>query len=95
MSKWIRARFHANYEDSRPVKWPPPGPFWESGFAANEEYSVVIAYVKTEDQIKEFWPEADNIDATHGESIVFSGRFQKPSWWNEPRETASTMSFDE
>ena len=80
---WLRARFHANYDDSRPVKWPPPGPFWESGFAADESYSVVIAYVKDPLQVTHFWPEATNIEYESCDKILFSSRFQKPDWWKE------------
>lgn len=78
---WIRARFEANLDDSRPVKWPPPGPFWESGF--NDEHAIVIAYVKNEKQIHEYWPEANNLDCVSVENIVFTDRFQKPEWWIE------------
>jgi len=80
--KWIRARFNANYDDSRPVKWPPPGPFWESGFAADESYSVVVAYVKEESQIAEFWPEANKITTEENVALVFTDRFPEPDWWS-------------
>lgn len=43
--------------DSRPVKWPPPKSviaFWESGFAADESCSQVVALVdaETETEVK-------------------------------------------
>lgn len=81
--KWVRARFKANYDDSRPIKFPPPGPWWESGFAADESYSIVIAYVKTIGQIKKYWPEADDITTETVNEISFSDRFPKPEWWNK------------
>lgn len=84
MSRWIRARFHANEEDSRPIKWPPIGPFWESGFG--DGYSIVIAYVKNESQIKEYWPEASNIEFSDSEKIIYSDRFQKPSYWDSAND---------
>lgn len=77
--KWLRVRFHANESDYRSVKWPPPGPYWCSG--VGEGYSIVVAFVHTEDQIKEFWPEATNIDVMSEEEIKFSDRFAKPDWW--------------
>ena len=41
-----------------------------------------IAYVKTEAQIKEFWPEATGIDVMQRDvEITFSDRFAKPDWW--------------
>ena len=78
---WIRVRFKANLEDSRPVKWPPPGPFWESGF--NDEHAIVIAYVRTLDEVTEYWPEAEEIDAEHRDEIKFTDRFPKPDWWTQ------------
>lgn len=81
--KWIRARFHAAYPDSRPVKWPPVGPFWETGFATDESYSVVVAYVKTESQITEYWPEASNIETDERNEITFTDRFPKPDYWKD------------
>ena len=47
----LRVRFHANYEDSRPVHWPVKHPFWESGIAADESYAIVVSYA---DELK-FW----------------------------------------
>lgn len=80
----IRARFKANFDDYRPINWPPPGPFWCTGFAGDESYSIMVAYVEREDQIREFWPEAADIDAEHGREIVFTDRFPEPTWWKNP-----------
>ena len=77
----IRARFKANYPDWRPVKWPPPGPCWCTGFAADESYSIVVAYAKDEDQVREFWPEARDIDAPPADQFIFTDRFERPDWW--------------
>lgn len=79
---WLRVRFHVNYPDFRPVLWPPPGPFWRSGIAGDDSYSIVIAYVRSEDQIKAFWPESEIDSVSEAEDIVFSERFPKPDWWN-------------
>jgi len=82
MSGWIRCRFQASPEDYRPVKFPPPGPFWCTGYGIG--YSIIVAYVKDEKQITEYWPEADDIDV-HEENteIVFTSRFPKPEWWSD------------
>lgn len=85
MKKWIWSRFKANLEDSRPVKWPPPGAFWESGF--NDSHAIVCAYLKTEDQLKEFWPEAEDPDFMEVDCVTFTDRFRKPSYWDETTET--------
>jgi hypothetical protein len=76
----LRVRFHANEEDWRPVKFPPPAPCWCTGYG--DGHSIVVAYVETEDQVTEFWPEATNIDV-HEENteVRFSDRFPKPDWW--------------
>ena len=78
---WIRARFEANLEDSRPIKWPPIGPFWESGF--NDEHAIIIAYVKDVKQVTEYWPEANNIEYDENVAIKFTDRFPKPDYWKE------------
>ena len=85
---WIRARFHANSEDFRPIKWPPVGPYWCTGESGDGSYSIIIAYVEREDQIKEFWPESTDIDASEHEEITFTDRFQKPDWWNADTNSA-------
>ncbi len=77
----IRARFTADFDDYRPVKWPPPGPYWCSGYHGDETGSVVVAYVDNEDQIQEYWPEARQIDCVPDQEIVFTSRFPKPAWW--------------
>ena len=76
----LRIRFHANPDDYRPVKWPVKYPFWCSGYG--EDFSVVIAYVDSVDELMELWPEASNLDIEERESITFTDRFPKPSWYN-------------
>lgn len=98
MAKWIRYRFHASPVDYRPVLWPPPGPFWCSGYGGvnfdgddDEEvtcgYSIVVAYVPGEggvEMLKKYWPEADQIDPMQEEeTITYTSRFPKPDWWKE------------
>lgn len=95
MPNWYRARFKANAEDYRAVKWPPPGPYWCSGHSGgyldkdtNEfipetpEHSTVIAYVKNIDQIPEYWPEVKELDFVQfKDEIEYTERFKKPEWW--------------
>lgn len=89
----IRARFRANYDDWRPVKWPPIGPCWCSGVAGDESYSIVIAYVQNEDQVREFWPEATHIDPEESDHIVFTDRFARPDWWPVDKATVDEPSL--
>jgi hypothetical protein len=84
----IRARFQANHDDYRPIKWPPPGPYWCSGYAADESYAVLIAYVRDEDQLREFWPEASGIETSEANKIEYYDRFPRPDWWPEGKEVA-------
>lgn len=80
---WLRVRFEAYFDDPKPVKFPPPGPYWVTGFDANFSYSTVVTYVKDLGQVKAFWPEAQNILYTEEQSIKYSDRFPRPEWWKE------------
>lgn len=83
----IRARFHANYDDWRPITFPPPGPAWCTGYAGDESHSIVVAYLNDEDEIKTYWPEASNIEYTESDKIIFTDRFARPDWWPEGQLT--------
>lgn len=83
--KWHRVRFHANHDDSRPVKVKPPGPWWETGLAGDGSYATVVAYFPegAQDRLKEFWPEADQIDWHRVEDApTFTDRFPAPKDWD-------------
>ncbi len=74
----IRARFKANADDFRPVKWPVKHPYWCTGYG--EGYSIVVAYADNETEVLENWPEATEIDAEDVSEYSFSNRFPKPDW---------------
>lgn len=76
---WMRHRFKANEDDYRPVKFPPPGPYWCTGYG--EGCSVVVAYLPVGVKVKEWWPEALDIDSEPCAGPEFSDRFRKPIWW--------------
>lgn len=76
---WLRVRFAVDVKDYRPIKWPPVGPYWCSG--VGPKGWTLIAYVRTLDQITEYWPEAVDLDPQECDSIVFTDRFPKPTWW--------------
>lgn len=78
--KWFRCRFHANEDDYRPVKWPPPGPYWCTGYG--DDYSIVVAYVRDMEQVYEYWPEASQVDAEERSEITYTDRFPKPEWYD-------------
>ena len=83
----IRARFYCNPDDYRPIKFPPPGPYWCTGTGFNtetgeDEYSVVVAYFDSGEQILEFWPDAFEIDIhEHDVEPQYTDRFPKPEWY--------------
>ncbi len=76
-----RYRFKANEDDWRPIKFPPPGPAWCSGYG--DGYSIVVAYANSETDILDHWPEADEITVQENYPIVFTDRFPKPDWWTD------------
>ena len=84
--KWRRLRFLANGADYRPIDWPPPGPYWCTGYTNLESdhenrSAVIVAYVPESCDLQKFWPDAENIEATPCDEIIFSERFPKPSYW--------------
>jgi hypothetical protein len=79
-TKWLRHRFRANLEDPRPIKFPPPGPYWITG--EGDDYSIVVAYLPPETEVQEFWPEASRIDSDPRDEITYTDRFKKPDWYN-------------
>ena len=84
---WIRARFKA--DDARPIKWPPPAPSWCTGSVGDRE--IVVAYVRTIEQVTEYWPDATDITHTIEAEIMFTDRFPRPTWWTCParKDTSS------
>ncbi len=79
----IRARFHANPDDYRPVNWPIQHPYWCTGHG--DGYSVIVAYADDKDEIIRNWPEATEIDAVEVTEYAFTDRFPRPEWFVEPK----------
>ena len=75
----LRARFKSNSKDYRPVTFPPPHPWWCTGYDANG-IAIIVAYADDEDQIRSLWPEATNIDSEPVDGYSFTSRFPKPTW---------------
>lgn len=73
------ARFEADREDPRPMKWPIRHPCWVTG--TGDTYNIVMAYVESEEELLELWPEAKNIDwGPPVDKYVFTDRFPRPEW---------------
>lgn len=79
-NKYWRVRFYSTEEDPRPIKFPPPGPFWVSGYTGDYK-AILIAWLPKKSDLKEFWPEAEVDEWDDPTPITFSGRFPKPEWW--------------
>lgn len=100
-AEWLRVRFRVHEQepgelDSRPVKFPPPGPYWTSGHGQGPDdayYDVLIAFVPAIEALLEYWPDADlewsGCDIQPRAEITFSDRFRKPQWW--PASTTSPV----
>lgn len=79
---WTRYRFKANAEDPRPVFFPPTGPYWITGYG--DGYATVICYLPSAEgdrALRSLWPEAADVESSPRDTIVYSDRFPKPSWW--------------
>jgi hypothetical protein len=81
--KWKRYCFDIyGVQDYRPVKWPIPGPYWMTRQGGEGHYGLV-ACLPADVDLKEFWPEAQDIDVQERDNITFTERFQKPDWWSQ------------
>lgn len=78
---WSRHRFQANHDDPRPVIFPPPGPYWITGYAGDDSYAIVVAYLPAGDAVTDYWPEAAQIETEERADIIYTDRFQKPEWY--------------
>ena len=76
----IRVRFEANPDDPRPIHWPVKHPYWITGHAGDNSYSVVVSYADDEKYILDNWPDAKNLDVREVGGYVFTDRFPKPEW---------------
>lgn len=81
---WRRWRFQSDSDDPRPVRFPPPGPYWISGEMANGNY-ILIAYLPEDVSLRDYWPEAESEEFTEEEMITWTSRFPQPSWWHAQR----------
>lgn len=84
----IRVRFNVSKDkcgnDYRPVKWPIHYPYWCTG--ENSKDFILVAYADNAGEIKDLWPEAEDIESTEEEKINFTSRFPRPEWYNQKEE---------
>jgi len=87
-----RIRFQVPGNDGRPLSFPPSegvGPFWVTGWTADEAWTLVVAYAPSVEAIKSRhnWPDAVGIDDFGEQEISFSERFPCPEWWEQTKPT--------
>ena len=86
---WNRYRFVCPDPDCRPVIFPPPGPWWRSGFNSDDQ-AILIAYLPKGVDLLEFWPDAIDIeDPDECDGPVFTSRFARPDWYKGPGREAT------
>jgi hypothetical protein len=80
----IRARFHVNADDPRPVNWPIKHPYWVTGYG--DDHAIIVAYADDEDEIICNWPDAREFSfVEEATEYTFTDRFAKPDWFKEPK----------
>jgi len=81
---WKRYRLKTYaVSDNRPLIFNPKYPWWCSGYGEDDrgEYSVIIAYLPKDEDLLKYWDDAFDVEFTEEESISFSDRFPKPSYF--------------
>lgn len=85
----IKARFYVPTPggDFRPMKWPIKHPYWCTGWNS-DGHPILIAYAESLEEIKELWPEAEDIDVMEDDAseYAFTSRFPMPDWMKETPE---------
>lgn len=80
--KWRRYRFYTkSVDDYRPLVFNPKYPWWCSGYAADESYATIVAYLPENEDLSKYWDDAFGVEYTEHETIEFSGRFPKPKYF--------------
>ena len=82
---WKKYRFKTYASDNRPLIFNPKYPWWCSGYSEDSEgeYSIIIAYLPSNEDLFKYWGDAFDVDFAEKESITFSDRFPKPDYFIE------------
>ena len=79
---WRRYRFETkSVEDYRPLKFNPCYPWWCSGYGDNT--ATIIAWLPDNEDLYQYWDDADNVDYQEHNEIKFSDRFPKPEYFKD------------
>ena len=81
-----RWRFSVPALDYRPVEFPPPGPYWCSGYDSGD-HATLVAYLPVGIAVTspKLWPDALCVSCSSEEphEIHFTSRFPRPDWWTQ------------
>jgi hypothetical protein len=86
---WVCFWFEVPGYDSRPVKTPPIGPWWEDGHGLG--FVLVMAYIPLKDTtqeeaeslLKKYWPSARSIQSRVNDRVWYNCVRDRPSWWRD------------
>ena len=79
----IRVRFTTNGNDYRPVIYPPPHPWWRTGYNSQGD-AIIVSYADSTEQVSDYWPDCERLDVLEKDltEYKFSDRMPKPDWFN-------------
>ena len=79
----IRVRFTTNGNDYRPVIYPPPHPWWRTGYNSQGD-AIIVSYADSIEQVSDYWPDYERLDVLEKDltEYKFSDRMPKPDWFN-------------
>lgn len=79
-SKLRLYRFTLSKSDSRPTFFPPPHPYWWTGYDYSDR-AIILAYGESDEYIKKYWPDAIlPLEYKEVDEYLFTSRFPKPYW---------------
>lgn len=64
-----------------------------TGYTGDYDTSVLVAYIPISqpDLLYKYWPEAEKVEKTPAEDILFTSRFPKPDWWNADEDAPEVV----
>lgn len=79
---WYRYRFITKaIDDYRPLVFNPAYPWWCTGYG--DCYVTIVAWLPSTEDLLKYWDDADDVDYTEHNEIVFNDRFPKPEYYKE------------
>lgn len=82
--KWIRYRFKTwSMPDMRPIIFNPAYPWWCSGYAGDDSYATIVAYLPAGEPLERYWDDAEIDFQDECDEITFTDRFAKPDYFVE------------